>query len=539
MRDNRYFLMFMLSMCVLALQAGGCGDAESDTAKNPGTDNMDTATDDGTESGRSTASEGDSATGGQDSDSATDSQFGLLGNRFRFGINGGHRNQSWGDDVQAELEARAGCNSQRISLPERHLDKWGYEIEVGDMNAYQTLGMHSQVAFLTSPIRAHSTAPSDVEDWELAYYIPKNLYEPVTLPSGEINPENYWGKYVYDTVKIYSPWIRVWEIWNEPDYTPVWEDTLTWTDSAPTAAQLPRFNGSIYEYVRMLRVSREAATLANPDALIATGGIGYASFLSAILRYSDNPVDGTVTNAYPQLGGAYFDVLSFHHYPIYTSGSSDDAVAGFVAHAEELLQVCRDAGKLDLAGIEVTESGAPTVAVGDYPGSDLYARNYLMKVMVTAHNLGIHGIDWFTLSDSANEGESDNPYHYMGLFEDVVSLDTIDEATIKESGVALATLGELLRGAVRVEDDGNQWAFPAGVKGVKLLSGQGKDVYVLWANTPDDDASNVPFTLPSGTDNIYDVYHWDYSRTREADMLDGTNTTAIALNATPVILVAR
>lgn len=537
MRHTRHFLLFMLSMYVFALHAGGCGDSESNTKKNQNIDNGDTATADGTDSGRSTESEVDSATGGRDSDSATDNQFGLLGNRFRFGINGGHRNQSWGDDVQAELEARAGCNSQRISLPERHLDKWGYEIEVGDMNAYQALGMHSQVAFLTSPIRAHSTAPSDVEDWELAYYIPENLYEPVTLPSGEINPDNFWGKYVYDTVKIYSPWIRVWEIWNEPDYTPVWEDTLTWTDSAPTAAQLPRFNGSIFEYVRMLRVSREAATLADPDALIATGGIGYASFLSAILRYSDNPVDGTVTTVYPKLGGAYFDVLSFHHYPIYTSGTSDDAVAGFVAHAEDLLQVCHDAGKSDLAGMEVTESGAPTVALGNYPGGNAYARNYLMKVMVTAHDFGIHGIDWFMLSDGALEGESDNPYHYMGLFEDVVSLVSIDEARIKESGVALATLGELLEGASRNMDSADRWEYPAGVKGVNLISGQGKVLHVLWASLPDDESQTVTFSLPStGT---FNVYRWDYSRTGETQVLNAVQSDSIVLNSTPLILVEQ
>ncbi|MBN2802478.1 MAG: hypothetical protein JXR91_05255, partial [Deltaproteobacteria bacterium] len=89
----------------------------------------------------------------------TDDQFGLLGDTFRFGINGGHRNLSWGDDVQAELEQRAGCNSSRISLPERHLDQWGYEIEVNDMKAYESLGLTNHVAFLTSPIRAHSTAP--------------------------------------------------------------------------------------------------------------------------------------------------------------------------------------------------------------------------------------------------------------------------------------------------------------------------------------------------------------------------------------------
>ena len=94
---------------------------------------------------------------------------GTLGPAFRFGINGGNRNKSWNDAIQADLEAAAGCNSQRISLPERHLDQWGYDIELKDMEHYASVGMKDQVAFLTSPIREHSTAPSTAADWELAH----------------------------------------------------------------------------------------------------------------------------------------------------------------------------------------------------------------------------------------------------------------------------------------------------------------------------------------------------------------------------------
>lgn len=39
----------------------------------------------------------------------------------------------------------------------------------------------------------------------------------------------------------------------------------------------------------MLRIASVVAKHVDPDAQIATGGIGYANFLDAILRYSDNP----------------------------------------------------------------------------------------------------------------------------------------------------------------------------------------------------------------------------------------------------------
>ena len=51
----------------------------------------------------------------------------------------------------------------------------------------------------------------------------------------------------------------------------------------------------LFEYIRLLRVTRAAARLADPGARIAVGGLGYPSFLSALLRYTDNPDDGSVS----------------------------------------------------------------------------------------------------------------------------------------------------------------------------------------------------------------------------------------------------
>ncbi len=61
---------------------------------------------------------------------------------------------------------------------------------------------------------------------------PKNLFEPVLLANGQINPQNYFAQYVYKFVKRYGPggdfWdtvnialrrpIRFYEIWNEPEW---------------------------------------------------------------------------------------------------------------------------------------------------------------------------------------------------------------------------------------------------------------------------------------------------------------------------------
>lgn len=115
------------------------------------------------------------------------------------------------------------------------------------------------MAFLTSPTRSHSTAPASAAEWELGDYLPKNLHDPILLDDGSINPDNYWASYVYKTVKTYKDFIKIWEIWNEPDWVSDWHATEVCKQRAPVAAELPRFNGNIYDYVRMLRVSKVAA----------------------------------------------------------------------------------------------------------------------------------------------------------------------------------------------------------------------------------------------------------------------------------------
>jgi hypothetical protein len=47
--------------------------------------------------------------------------------------------------------------------------------------------------------------------------------------------------------------------------------------------------------------------------------LGNRSFLASLLRNTDNPVDGSATAQYPLKAGAYFDVVSFHDYPEFST----------------------------------------------------------------------------------------------------------------------------------------------------------------------------------------------------------------------------
>jgi hypothetical protein len=459
-----------------------------------------------------------------------------LGGPFRYGVNGGHRNASWGNDKDAILESQSGCNGQRILLPEWLFDQWGYDIEIknNDMQSYQAGGLTNLIAFVNGPIAAHSTAPAGLPQWQLDYYIPKNLYEPTLNPDQTINPNNFWGAYIYKTVSQYKQWVKVWEVWNEPDWVSDYQVTLTWDSQPPQPAELPRFNGSIFDYIRMLRVTREAARAADPEAKIATGGLGYPSFLSAIARYTDNPKDGSVTAEYPKKGGDYFDVMSFHYYPLYTPGNSDAAADGFIKQRDAMAKVLSDAG---VAGKEFTstETGAPHQDFMGQPSGAVYARSYLIKMMTLAQAAGMLGVDWFALSDG---GDLQSPYSFMGLYQDIANLGTPDQAVPTDNGYAYRTLGGLLKGA---RYDGAATAalgLPSGARGAAFKLESGREGFVLWATAPSGEQASATALLATSSTVV--AYAWDYSKTKATSMLSPAGgQIQLSLTSSPQIFIEQ
>ena len=98
---------------------------------------------------------------------------------FRFGDNPGFYGSGIDRRESAQMSVAAGASSLRTTLPEYYLQKWGDAIEVEDYASYQPLGLGHHVCFLIGPSHEHSNAPADAQDYELAHYSPKNLYEPI------------------------------------------------------------------------------------------------------------------------------------------------------------------------------------------------------------------------------------------------------------------------------------------------------------------------------------------------------------------------
>jgi hypothetical protein len=290
--------------------------------------------------------------------------------------------------------------------------------------------------------------------------------------------------------------VKYWEIFNEPDWVADWSVTQTWDTEPPGKAdELVRFHGTIFDYVRMLRIASAVRDNVAPGTFILTGGLGYPSFLGALLRYTDNPVDGTVTDEYPNRGGDYFDVLSLHHYPHLVEDGNSDAALTSLSDARDAFLDELEAAKVTGKGFMMTETGAAHNAISAVASGADYARNYLQKAFVWSKAEGFLGVDWFTLSDGA---AADEPFAQMGLYEDVSSLETTDEAVVTTSGIAYRTVSRNLADCRLDLVATRGMTLPQAARGYIFDCPVG-NVVVIWALASSGETASAEVTVATTT----------------------------------------
>jgi hypothetical protein len=415
---------------------------------------------------------------------------------FRFGVNGGYYGPGIDRRESAQMSLAAGAGSLRTTLPEYYLEKWGDAIEHEDYAYYETLGLGHHACFLIGPTAAHSTAPASAQEWELAHYAPKNLYEPIFLDDGSVNPDNYWAAYVARVVESYGQYLDIYEVWNEPDQVGGnWQATEAWNTTPPEPSDLIWWNDTVFAYIRMLRITHEVVHRFDDDAAVTTGGIGYGSFLSALLRYTDEPDAGAVTADYPKRGGQYLDIVSYHYYPVFGGGSSDRGVDGLLEARDDYAKRLTDAGEGERKFV-VTENGAPRYAVGDYVGGEEYSASYLVKSMTLGHYAGLLGIDWFAQGDGALEGASTDSFDYMGLYFDYSQAMEVADTSRSPQGDAYAWLATWLPGSAADPQALAALALPSSIRGAAFQKGDGQ-LLVLWAKTEGDESATATYELAS------------------------------------------
>lgn len=126
--------------------------------------------------------------------------------------------------------------------------------------------------------------------------VPSGLYLPYD------DPDNLWGQFIYRLAQRYKGQINRWIIWNEPD---VWDPEhpgFTW-------------DGTVEDYVELLRVARRAARAANPDAVIHLAATTYWwDHQYGREQYFKRLLDAIVADPEAAAEDGFFDVASLHIY---------------------------------------------------------------------------------------------------------------------------------------------------------------------------------------------------------------------------------
>jgi hypothetical protein len=455
---------------------------------------------------------------------------------FLYGSNMGWRNENWRDEDMADILVGnaskkidgVGVNSLRPPLYEYFVEYWGYDVRIDAFKHYYHIGAKENVVFI-------GDSPSD-EHRERKRYVPgvdsesfENLYEPI-WDKGEngtpVNDKNYYALYVYEVVRRYKGQVKFWEIKNEPDFTYDWYCAgaergvaCNWWENDPPPADLPNWRAPVQSYIRLLRVSYEVIKYVDPEAFICVGGIGYAGFLDAILRNTDNPDKGKVTETYPYKGGAWFDCLSFHCYPMYGlrswvgdqpgnidgfsySRHSDAAVNVLMSTRDEHEKVLMKYGygvEYPQKEIIVTETNIPGKQTGENIGSPEAQPNYLVKAAIRGQKNRISGIYVFGVWDTYEQHEEGWDYDYMGLYK---PLPDTPSGLLRpnESGIAWRTAGRTLYERKYDPTETAKLSLPATIEGAAFHSAKTNDyIYVFWAKTTKDlsETASASYSFPA------------------------------------------
>ncbi len=465
---------------------------------------------------------------------------------FRYGTNMGVY-YPWRDENLADIAAGnpeldvegIGINALRPLLPEWFLEYWGYDIRLDAFKHYDKLGIQDNVVFVGYPAEEHRDKNQYCPNVNSTLFA--NMYLPI-WDNGEngtpVNDSNYYAAYLYKMVSVYNPYVKYWEIWNEPDFDFVGNSSkqpgeeFNWWEYDPKPCEFA-LNAPVEHYVRLLRISYEVIKYLAPEDYVALGGIGYPSFLDVILRKTDNPAGGAVDSQYPLKGGAYFDVVSFHSYPHIDNSTRvwDNEIFGFkyFRHSDRCVDglLARQAqmrGVLEKYGYDgetfpekhwiLTETNIPRVRFDEYMGSDEAQRNYLIKTFVASQMNDIDQVDVYTLGDIRTYDGSKSEFFSMGLYYALDSVALYNQRAAP-GGIATRTTSMLLKNKRFDEEKTTVMNLPAGVRGGAFRDDFGKYTYVLWAETSTDQSekAEAEYSFPASF-NLKNLHRreWDFGK---------------------------
>jgi hypothetical protein len=170
----------------------------------------------------------------------------------RFGVAQGFENPG----LMAELHA----GWERIVLPWDQIQpkgpgdfsQLGLTVSTDKVRAEVARGIHLAAVLQFTPNWAQANPAAGQRS------VPKNL----NLPFDD--PQNYWGQFVYQTVRAYSGAVDDFIIWNEPDFR-----------ASDPGGSAYTWAGTDAEFARLLAVGYMAAKKANPNAVVSFPATSY------------------------------------------------------------------------------------------------------------------------------------------------------------------------------------------------------------------------------------------------------------------------
>ena len=170
----------------------------------------------------------------------------------RFGITEGFQ------DAILMSEVRAGW--ERVVLPWDQVQPdgpgdfshLGMTVSADRMRAEVARGVHLAAVLQFTP------------DWAQANPAAGQRSVPKNLDLAFDDPQNYWGRFVYETVRKYAGQIDDWIIWNEPDFR-----------AGDPSGGAYTWAGTDEEFARLLAVGYLAAKKANPHAAVSFPATSY------------------------------------------------------------------------------------------------------------------------------------------------------------------------------------------------------------------------------------------------------------------------
>ena len=507
---------------------------------------------------------------------------------FAYGINEGYH-PNFTDNDKSDLIAAINGHTLRNAMFEYFMDFYGVNVRSKEFAYAASKSMPDLLTFVSPGYNPFGTdgkhrdhTKYDGCDKESA--LCANMYTPI-WDNGEngtpINDNNYYALFVYNFVKNYGQYVQFYEVMNEPDiairnaYDKPGTPGNLW-DNAMKATDLPALNAPIFHYIRMMRITYDIVKTYDPDSYICTGGIGYSVFLDNILRYTDNPDGGKVTAEYPNKGGAYFDMLSYHSYPEYSTRYWDNPSNGFkyTRHSDRAVETVFEQRdelqnllfKYNYNGsvypkkpFALSEVNVPRKSFPDlrsYTATPEYQSNFNIKVMVKAQAQDIKQVWVYDCGDNVDEGTYNGDkdgQELMGMYYNL-NAATVGNTKLTPQGVAFKTLSGLLYPSQYDVGKTAALSLPANADGGVFTKATGESVYVLWAKTKTDlnekDVS-VSYTFPQslGVQSLK-VKNWDFSATNQENTVLGSTLTltgypvfitlsqsAAAVNLPPVVKI--